>query len=348
MAESDMHYNQVFTQEDMTDTATTTTTTTTTTTDTITDTVSDNNYGLTTPLPEEGEYGPAYPGNTVGADNTTNRPNGSNGNNRPGTGAGTGDNRPGSSIGNTSGTNRPNQPTYTPVYPVYPAYPIYPNYPSNPSASYGQVRFLNASTNSFTVDISIDGSAYVTGSGFASLSDYDWISDGFHTVTIRNASGLRSILLQQTFPFTAGQKVTMVLTDAASGGLELIRVIDTGCTNLPSNSGCFRFANMTYSGSNLDLMLGNQTVFRNISYQSVSDYKQSVAGSYQFTAVNASAYSYIRELPVIIISSSGTSLTGQDAILTFNVNITAGKNYTSYLIGNTWSNANLRVITTED
>jgi hypothetical protein len=140
----------------------------------------------------------------------------------------------------------------------------------------------------------------------------------------------------------------MVITDAASGGLELIRVIDTGCTNLPSNSGCFRFANMTYSGSNLDLMLGNQTVFRNISYQSVSDYKQSVAGSYQFTAVNASAYSYIRELPVIIISSSGTSLTGQDAVLTFNVNITAGKNYTSYLIGNTWSNANLRVITTED
>jgi hypothetical protein len=345
MAESDMHYNQVFSQEDEADTTSTTTTTTTTTT--ATDTVTDHNYGLTTPLPEEGEYGAAYPGFTIGLDDTVNRPGSGNGN-RPGNGTGSSSgNRPGNNTGNTS-ANRPNRPSYTPVYPVYPVYPIYPNYSSNPSASYGQVRFFNASTNSFTVDISIDGSAYVTGAGFAFLSDYDWISDGFHTVTIRNASGLRSILLQQTFPFTAGQKVTMVLTDAATGGLELIRVIDTGCTNLPSNSGCFRFANMSYSGSSLDLMLGNQTVFRNISYQSVSDYKQALAGSYQFTTVNASAYSYIRELPVIIISSGGTALSGQDAVLTFNVNITAGRNYTSYLIGNTWSNANLRVITTED
>ncbi len=214
---------------------------------------------------------------------------------------------------------------------------------------YGRVRFLNASTNSFNVNISIDNTTYAANSRFGSISNYDWIIDGFHTITVRRANGLRSILLQQTFPFTAGQKVTFVLTDAVSGGLDLVRVIDTGCNNLPSNSGCFRFANMTYSGSSYDLLLtGGSTIFRNIGYQKVSPYKQAAAGSYRFTITSSNTYGFIQELPVIVLGAITNSFGISNAVLTFDANISAGRNYTAYAIGNTWSNYNLQVLTVAD
>ncbi|MFR5733580.1 MAG: hypothetical protein ACLUD2_18270 [Clostridium sp.] len=68
------------------------------------------------------------------------------------------------------------------------------------------MRFLNASTNSFAVNISIDGTAYAINSRFGTISNYDWISDGFHTVTVRRASGMRSVLFRQNFPFTASKR----------------------------------------------------------------------------------------------------------------------------------------------
>lgn len=230
--------------------------------------------------------------------------------------------------------------------PVIPGYPVYP---SVSPQYYGQVRFLNASTNSFPVNISIDNSAYAINSRFATVSGYDWISDGFHTITVRRATGLRSVLLQQTFPFVAGQKVTMVLTDTAAGGLEIIRVVDTGCSNLPYNSGCYRFANMTFSGSSYDLMLyGGEPVFNNVRYQRVTAYKQAIAGSYQFYVTNSNAYAFARELPIIVIGAVSTSGAMREPLVSFQVDIAAGQNYTSYLIGNTWSGNFLQVLTVED
>lgn len=214
--------------------------------------------------------------------------------------------------------------------------------------SYGQVRFLNASANGITVNIFIDGTMYHSNSRFGTLSNYDWISDGFHTVTVQRANGIRSTLLRQTFPFMADQKVTMVLTDSAEGGLEIVRVIDTGCRNLPAGSGCFRFANMTYSGSSLDLLLSGQTIFRNVRFQSVSAYKQAIAGVYQFTAVTSASYGFMRELPVIVLGIIGSSLADRETVFTFSTRIQSGKNYTAYLIGNNWSNTSMRIIIAED
>lgn len=228
-------------------------------------------------------------------------------------------------------------------------FPLNPGFPPGSSQYYGRVRFLNASTNNFPVNISIDNSAYALNSRFGTITNYDWIPDGFHTVTVRRATGLRTILLQQNFPFVAGQRVTMVLTDTPAGGLELVRVIDTGCSNLPYNSGCFRFANMSYSGSSFDLMLYNgETVFRTVRFQNATPYKQAIAGSYQFYVTNSGAYAFARELPIIVIGVGSTAGNLREAVATFTVDIAAGRNYTSYIIGNTWSGNSLRVITIED
>ena len=246
--------------------------------------------------------------------------------------------------------SRPNRPTPSfPNRPITPSTPSTPTFPGFNPLYFGQVRFINASTNNFPVNITIDGSAYATNSRFGDVTGYDWISDGFHTVTVRRATGLRSILLQQNFPFMSGQKVTMVLTDSASGGLELVRVVDTGCTNMPFNTGCYRFANMTYSGSRFDLLLyGGETVFRNVGFQTVTSYKQAMAGSYQFYITASNTYTFIRELPIIVVGVIGTSSNVQQPLVSFLLDINAGVNYTSYLIGNTWSDLGLRVITLED
>lgn len=242
----------------------------------------------------------------------------------------------------------PITPTF-PTFPVQPAFPSWPSFPGTPSQAYSQVRFLNASTNGFTVNIFIDNMTYAQNSRFATISNYGPVADGFHTVTVRRATGMRSILLQQTFPFVSGQKVTMVLTDSASGDLEIIRIVDTGCRNLPANSGCFRFANMTYSGTRFDLMLANgATVFRNINFQSVSSYKQAAAGSYLFYVTNSNSYTFLRELPVIVVGVIAGSSGIRQPVISFSANIAAGRNYTAYIIGNNWSNSNLQVLTVED
>ena len=352
--------------------------------------MNNGNYGLTTPLPEYGEGGPADSGMGSGS-NVPSTPlpfpgeggpadSGMGGSNIPSTplpfpgeggpidsGMGGGSNIPALPLPNPGeggpvdpgmggGSNVPVVPLPNPGEggPVSPGpgffpNPIFPNYPSVSPQYYGQVRFLNASTNNFPVNISIDNSAYAINSRFATISNYDWITDGFHTVTVRRATGMRTILLQQTFPFVAGQKVTMVLTDTAAGGLELVRVVDTGCTSIPFNSGCYRFANMSFSGSSYDLMLyGGETVFRNVRFQQVTSYKQAVAGSYQFYITNSGAYAFIRELPIIVIGAISSGSIMREPLVSIQVDIEAGRNYTSYIIGNTWSDNSLRVLTVED
>lgn len=319
----------------------------------------DNEYGLTTPTAPEGGI-PAWPGNTDGNTPVAPLPN-------PGEGgpvnSGNGSDIPvnplpnpgeGGPVAPGNGSNipvipLPNPGEGGPVAPGRPQ-PSWPIYPVNPPAQYyGQVRFLNASTNSFPVNISIDNEPYAVNSRFATLSTYDWIGDGFHTVTVRRATGMRSILLQQTFPFVSGEKVTMVLVDSGSGGLNMIRVSDTGCRNLPYNSGCYRIANMSYAGSNYDLKLyGGETVFRSIGFQEVTSYKQAVAGSYEFYLTRANSFSVIRELPIIVIGAIAGSNMSSQPLVSFFADIQAGKKYTSYIIGNTWSDNSFRVMTVED
>ena len=110
---------------------------------------------------------------------------------------------------------------------------------------------------------------------------------------------------------------------------------------------------MTYSGSRYDLLLyGGETIFRNVAFQTVTPYKQAMAGTYQFYVTSSGNYSLLREIPIIVIglNSSGT-ITGNnqaEALLSAQIEIAAGQNYTSYLIGNTWSDTGLRLLTVED
>lgn len=217
------------------------------------------------------------------------------------------------------------------------------------AASYGQVRFIDASTNTIPVNFSIDSMTYASNFMFSHVSSYQQVSDGFHMVTVSRATGRQAVLLQQSFPFTANQKVTMVLVDAKEGGLNLIQIPDTGCNNLPSGYGCYRVVNVSYSDSNFDVKLGSgDTIFRNIGFTQASPYKRAMAGVYTVFITNSNFYSVIRELPVILIGAITGNNTVSSPLTSTNVNIQAGTQTTSYIMGNNWSGYSLRMITVRD
>lgn len=305
-----------------------------------------NDYGISLPIAPEGGI-PAYPGNMGNSGNA-------------GNGGGTG------GSGNDYGISLPIAPEGgIPAYPGnmgnagnagnaggWPTihFPIFPSCPScNVTQSNAQARFLNASANGFPVSISIDNTNYVSHSRFGAISNYDRVSDGFHTVTVRRASGLRSVLLQQTFPFTGGQKYTLVLADAPSGGLSMTQVSNDGCSNMNYNTGCYRAANFSYSGSGYDVMLySHDAVFRNLGFREVASYKQAMAGTYQFYVTNSNSFSVIRELPMIVIGAVAGAGFNNEPLVSFQTDIAAGKRYTTYLIGNNWSDIGFRALTVED
>ncbi len=292
-----------------------------------------NDYGLTTPIAPEGGR-PVFPGNMAGGDNSGND--------------------------NDYGLTTPIAPEGgRPVFPGpsvqssawFPWYPIFPSCPScNVQQRFAQVRFLNASTSGLAVNITVDNTSYASNFRFGTITDYAQIADGFHTISVRRATGLRSLLIQQTFPFSAGQKYTMVLVDTASGGLNLVQVTDTGCSNMAFNTGCYRVANMAFSGSSFDVMLMNthDAVFRNVGFQEVTAYKQAMAGSYQFYVTNSSNFTIMRELPIIVIGAVTGSGFANEPLISYQADIVAGRNYTTYLIGNSWSGMNFAALTVED
>lgn len=299
---------------------------------------SNENSGLTTPIAPEGGI-PAYPGNMNGSDENS-------GLTTPIAPEGGIPAYPGNMNG--SGSWRPGCNNCI-TFPTFPSFPSFPQPPVFPSNQYGQVRFINASTNTFPVNFSIDGTNYASGSQFGNVSPYQSVSDGFHTISVNRTTGMQALLLQQTFPFTANQKVTMVLVDAREGGLDMIQVPDTGCRNLPSGYGCYRVANMSYSGSSFDVRMYNgDTAFRNVGFTQVTAYKRALAGNYTFYLSNTNFQSTLRELPVIIIGAITGNSPISRPLTTGNVTIQAGQNTTTYIIGNTWSSYSLRMLTVND
>lgn len=221
--------------------------------------------------------------------------------------------------------------------------------PAIPTPPTSQVRFLNAAAVPFPVDVLIDGVVFVRGAVFAAISPYQAVADGFHTVTVRRTNGLRTVLYQNRLPFVGNQWFTLAATDSGSGGLNLARLVDTGCSCQSSRFSCYRVANMSAPGSDFDIRTANgDSVFTDISFGQASSYKQTAAGSYRFFVTSAASIQPIRELPVILQDFCCGSLMTPRPVLAYNAAIAAGKTYTTYLIGNTWSSFPFQALTVED
>ena len=73
-----------------------------------------------------------------------------------------------------------------------------------------------------------------------------------------------------------------------------------------------------------------------------------MAGTYLLFVSATSSYTFMQELPMLIIGvSENEAVIGGQPVLSFPQTIRSGRNYTTYLIGNTWSDYSLQTITLE-
>ena len=235
--------------------------------------------------------------------------------------------------------------TQAPAASVQPAC----NRPFPPISQASRARFLNAAALPFSVDVLIDGRLFWQNTSFGKISDYIPVTDGFHTITLRRSDRMRAVLYQNQFPFRGGQKFTFTAVDSPSGGVNLIQLADTGCTCQSCRFGCYRVANMSFPGSSFDIRMANgDTAFSRIGFTQASPYKQTAAGSYRFFVTEAASLRPIREMPVILQAFLSGSLMTPRPLLSYSVNVQAGKNYTTYLVGNTWTSFPFQALTVED
>ena len=84
---------------------------------------------------------------------------------------------------------------------------------------------------------------------FGNFSTYYCFAEGFRTVSLINAGSGRTLLLRKTVPMSYGEQLTFVIVNNAStGALELVRVNDTACSGQMGGFGCLRMANFLLGG----------------------------------------------------------------------------------------------------
>lgn len=154
----------------------------------------DNRNIAVTPLPNPGEGGAVFPGNSTGSDiPVIPLPN-------PGEG----------------GPVNPGNAGNTVIQPL-------PDYVLTVPARYAAVRFLNASHGYPAFRIFIDGTRVISLLDAGSASGYIRLSAGTHTITIAGQDGY--IYLEQPLLFPASSTSTVAIINRA-GGLMLTRIAD--------------------------------------------------------------------------------------------------------------------------
>ena len=243
------------------------------------------------PLPNPGEGGPAYPGDTIypdsGAEPVIPLPN-------PGEG---GPVYPGDTIYPDSGAE-PVIPLPNPGEggPVYPGNTVYPGNGSGwncpgcttsvlpgiigavwPGAT--KVRFLNAGYGYPAFRIFVNNNRFVNLLNYASVTGYGRVGAGYQTITVSGSDGY--IYIQKTMPFQVGAATTIAIINTASG-LDLLQIPDSCCppTNGWSN---FRIGNLAYNSGPLDVLMSDgRVVYGDLRYKEIGAFKRIMPGTYQF------------------------------------------------------------------
>lgn len=265
----------------------------------------------------------------------------------------------------------------SPVYPVVPLPPFVenpgPSYPVTPlppivgspgvvvlpsiiNPRYCTVRFMNAASGYDPLRITVSPRVVANGLNFGALTDYMRVADGFRLVTITSTYSPNRILYQQTIPFRAGELSTMAVVRGNSG-LDLVRISDMPCNNIPRNRSCIRAVNLAYQAPPLDVFLSDgRLVFSDVRYKEATDFKQAMPRDYSF---------YIAQTPFIPLPSFQDIETIEDTpmvapdftmqgsgvvnpIVYFYVDAKPGAMYSIYILGTWYNSPNLRIRIVED
>ncbi|MBC8536846.1 DUF4397 domain-containing protein [Feifania hominis] len=143
----------------------------------------------------------------------------------------------------------------------------------------GLVRFLNAADGYVPFQIFVNNWRVVRQLGYASLTPYGYVTEGFQTVSVVGQDGY--VYLQKPVPFRANDTATIAVINTA-GGLDLLQIADATCTR-PYGMSCLRMANLAWDSDPLDLLLRDgRTVFRDVRFKEVTSVVRVRPGSYAF------------------------------------------------------------------
>ena len=173
--------------------------------------------------------------------------------------------------------------------PVYPQ-PIPPlvTQPSQPVMRCCRVRFFHAAVQAGSLNVNVGSQRVASNLAFGNFSTYYCFAEGFRTVSLINAGSGRTLLLRKTVPMSYGEQLTFVIVNNAStGALELVRVNDTACSGQMGGFGCLRMANFLLGDTALDLLTADgRVLFSDVRYKETTLSRRLRPGSYSFLVAN--------------------------------------------------------------
>lgn len=173
--------------------------------------------------------------------------------------------------------------------PVYPQ-PIPPivTQPGQPVMRCCRVRFFHAAVQVGSLNVNVGSQRVASNLAFGNFSTYYCFAEGFRTVSLINAGSGRTLLLRKTVPMSYGEQLTFVIVNNAStGALELVRVNDTACSGQMGGFGCLRMANFLLGDTALDLLTADgRVLFSDVRYKETTLSRRLRPGSYSFLVAN--------------------------------------------------------------
>lgn len=273
-------------------------------------------YTPVIPLPNPGEGGPVYPGDTdmdtgtdIGAEPVIPLPN------------------PGEGGPVYPGPTYPNYPTY-PTYPTTPSYPSQPNRPTQTRRA--RVRFLHAVYGYGAFRVAVSNRRLVNSLRYGGISGYSQVTAGYQTVTVSGSNGY--IYLQKTMPFTANSVSTIAIINTA-GGMDLLQITDSCCPPR-SGMGAFRVSNLARNSGPMDVLLGDgRVVYADVRFKETTAYKEIRPGAYQFLFAATNQGAMPAWMDIETLDSAWLDIDPPyDTAATQYVNVSARTNYTVFLL----------------
>jgi hypothetical protein len=168
------------------------------------------------------------------------------------------------------------------------------------------VRVINASPNSGSVNVFVDGSKLLTNFQFASVSGYVPVQAGAHKIQVVKVAptgqGAVAVVITKTVSVNAGIPYTVAVLGIKSSGFSLKAFADDN--TVASDMAKVRIYHLSPNLGPINVVAGGKTVITGLEYQQASNYF-SVAPSSSFTfgviATQANA-----TMPVMVDLKQGT------------------------------------------
>lgn len=252
----------------------------------------------------------------------------------------------------------------TPVFPVAPepGVPVYPGPGTGtedgallPDLGYARIRFLHAAANYPTFSISVGSRVYAMDLAYGTLSGYEYVPEGFRTITIMTRSLPRRIVFRQSFPFIENETLTLAIVNSPNG-IEIVPVSDNWCRTSPTPFSCFRMVGLSYNSPPLDLVLQDgRVVFTDVHFKEVTRSKRVLPREYEFFLIPTPATPMPLEEIETLDSAPRPVSEGYipgygdiPPILTFSVDIARNSMVTVYIIGDFSAPPYLRALVVEN